>query len=639
MAQPTYLNGKSAYIPYAVGDLIAYAWNDDAVKENYNAAEILFMREDPDSVVARLDRPFYMGFSSYLWNIEYNKALAKKVKEKYPDCIIQFGGHQVDPGSELLEECPFIDILIHNEGEEAIRILLNELLKDEPDFSVVPNLSFRKNGRVVNNPCVVPELEELPSPYLTGVFDRIIEAHPDLQFLPTMETNRGCPNHCAYCGWGMYKSKIRMFSMQRIYDELKWISDHKFEFFGFADANFGMFDRDEQIVDWIIEFKKKTGYPDKFQVSYAKNSTVRIFEMTKKLHEANMDKGVTLAFQSLSPDVLDNIGRNNIKLDYYSELLSMYTEAGIPTYSDLILGLPGEDYDSFVNGINTLLKAGQHSSLFIHILEWLPCSAMGSAEYMERFGLEYTVIPLNQPHRIKTNEDDIPEFSRIITKNNTMDNAEWIRMNMFSTCVQCFHHLGLLEYIALYCYYSLGMEYGIFYNRLLDYLKANPDTVGGEVFGRIEKQLVDVIKLGGAVVCFDEKYGDVSWTLEEYAFLEIARQKKVFYDEIEGFVSSLGIRPDILKELMHYQCAMIKTIDNLHDEGEYSFDFPDYFRKTLENRPEPLKQKRIRLVINDPETFDNWKDYARFVVWYGRRGGKNLYNQEASIFYEKKPGE
>ncbi|MCR5040501.1 MAG: hypothetical protein K6C36_00225, partial [Clostridia bacterium] len=323
-AQAAYRNGKTAYLPYAVGTIIAYAWKDDTVRANYSVDDIIFLREDIDDIVNRLDDPVYFGFSTYLWNIEYNKALAKKVKERYPDCVIQFGGHQVSPDASLLRECDYIDLLVHNEGEEVVRQILIELLKGKDrSFEKICNVSFRKNGSVVSTERALLEPGEYPSPYLEGVFSDIMARNPDTDFIPLLETNRGCPNHCSYCGWGMYKSKIRMFPMERIYKEIEWVADHKMEFLGFADANFGLFDRDATIVDWIISFKERCGYPKKFQVSYTKNSDQRVFEMTKKLNDHDMDKGVTLAFQSLSQEVLDNIGRSNIKLSYYMKLLKM----------------------------------------------------------------------------------------------------------------------------------------------------------------------------------------------------------------------------------------------------------------------------------------------------------------------------
>ena len=43
---------------------------------------------------------------------------------------------------------------------------------------------------------------EIPSPYLTGVFDDIIANNPEYVFNATLETNRGCPFACTFCDWG-----------------------------------------------------------------------------------------------------------------------------------------------------------------------------------------------------------------------------------------------------------------------------------------------------------------------------------------------------------------------------------------------------------------------------------------------------
>ena len=80
-----------------------------------------------------MDSPAFVGFSNYIWNTQYNLALAKKIKAKFPECVILFGGHNVPPDNSFLEKYPFIDFLIHAEGEEAFRSLLLELLKDNPD--------------------------------------------------------------------------------------------------------------------------------------------------------------------------------------------------------------------------------------------------------------------------------------------------------------------------------------------------------------------------------------------------------------------------------------------------------------------------------------------------------------------------
>ena len=61
--------------------------------------------------------------------------------------------------------------------------------------------------------------------------------------------------------------------------------------------------------------------------------------------------GATLSFQSFNKDVLHNIGRTNMSHDMFKKIYAKYRESGTRTYSELILGLPGETYRSFISGI------------------------------------------------------------------------------------------------------------------------------------------------------------------------------------------------------------------------------------------------------------------------------------------------
>ena len=142
----------------------------------------------------------------------------------------------------------------------------------------------------------------------------------------------------------------------------------------------------------------------------------------------------------MSPLVQQNIGRNNMNAESYKYQLQAYAAADIPTYSELILGLPGETVESWKAGIEEILELGQHTSLFVHLCEWLPLAQMAEPGYMARHGVGYTKIPLNQPHA-KRCTDGVTEYSRIVTSTATMSEQDWVEMNLFSVCVLCFHHL------------------------------------------------------------------------------------------------------------------------------------------------------------------------------------------------------
>ena len=300
---------RAAYLPYASGLLIANAFTDKTVKSNYEFKRFIFTREKIESAVNSLEKPKIAGFSNYVWNTQYNLALAEKIKENYPDCIIIFGGHNVSGGENcLLDKYGFIDFLIRGEGEEAFLSLLCELCNECPDYSSISNLSYRDSGEVIHNPIVTLERTDYPSPYLTGLFDDIYKKNPDMQLDAILETSRGCPRSCAYCDWGCNNKNIKLYPTERIRQEIDWLAEHKTKFIWGADANFGAFERDLEIVDYLVSTKEKTGYPERIRINYSKANTDRVFEINKKFEQHNLSReGATISFQSLNPETLKNI--------------------------------------------------------------------------------------------------------------------------------------------------------------------------------------------------------------------------------------------------------------------------------------------------------------------------------------------
>ena len=189
---------QNAYLPYTAGILAASAFTSEIVKANCEFKGFVFLREEVDDVVSKLDSPSFMGFSNYCWSTEYNKLLAKRVKEKYPDCLIVFGGHDIPDNFSFLEDFDYIDVLCHGEGEDTVRELLEAYCEGKP-FDDVPNVSFRNSeGGYTRTQTRLQSTLDYPSPYLEGWFDPIIEEYPEITFNAILETSRGCPNQCAY---------------------------------------------------------------------------------------------------------------------------------------------------------------------------------------------------------------------------------------------------------------------------------------------------------------------------------------------------------------------------------------------------------------------------------------------------------
>ena len=626
--QVNYPYGKSAHLPYTAGQLSAFAFADKDIADSYCLENIFFLRESVDSVMSKITDPFLVAFSTYIWNCNFNKTVAKRIKEKYPQCKIVFGGHHITPDGSMLNECPYIDYLLHGEGEVILRRLMRALIGLD-DAETIPGISIRIGNEVRTNPSMISDECDFPSPYTNGYFDKILAENPDTEFMALIETSRGCPNSCAYCDWSNMKSKIRKFPLERVYADIEWISKNKVYGLGSADSNFGMFKRDMEITDKIVEAKKATGYPVRFQTSYAKNSTKAVFDIGMKLEESALNKGITLSFQSMSDEVLKNIGRQNISIEYYSELMKMYNEAGVATYTELILGLPGETYESIAEGIDKLLCLGQHNSIYVHNCEWLPCSIMGQKDYTEKYGIKVSRIPLNQPHRQADSDDEIPEYSSIVTQTYSMSHSDWKKMNLFSAAVQCFHHMGLLQFFALYLYDQKICSYKEFYTSLLDYIMNNPSTVIGKAFAEITLRLDDVINEKGTPTCYDSRFGNVMWTLEEYAYLCAVYETDKFFEEIAPFISQYFSDKEFFAELLEFQKKMLKQPFTKDFEIYTDYDFSLYFNNMLNGKNTILEKKKCRYLVS-AKPFSSWEEFARIVAWYGRKDSNCTYIKQTA---------
>lgn len=287
LIQPNSVLSTVVYLPYSIGTIAAYSFQHQSIKDTYRLCDFIFIQTDIEEALKDIVDPYIAGFSCYMWNIEYNLALAKAVKEKYPECIIVFGGPQIPDSTEFLEEYPFADITIHGEGETVFYSILTAL-KNGTELSKVANISFRCGDKYIKTEKAAPgDLSDFPSPYTMGLFDGLLksEKYKNIRMDTVLETNRGCPYGCIYCYWARSGTNFRKFSLERVKGDIEWIAKNKIGHCVCADSNFGILDRDEQIADYVIEMKAKYGYPEKFETAATKNKDDFVFRINKKLED------------------------------------------------------------------------------------------------------------------------------------------------------------------------------------------------------------------------------------------------------------------------------------------------------------------------------------------------------------------
>ena len=117
-----------------------------------------------------------VGFSTYVWNAQISLESARRLKRANPDQLVIFGGpHVPDHAESFLRANPFIDLVVHNEGERTFVDILQRL--PGRDWSGIRGISYlAADGQFVRTPPVerMKNLEELPSPFINGMFDELI---------------------------------------------------------------------------------------------------------------------------------------------------------------------------------------------------------------------------------------------------------------------------------------------------------------------------------------------------------------------------------------------------------------------------------------------------------------------------------
>ncbi|MBQ9880827.1 MAG: B12-binding domain-containing radical SAM protein [Clostridia bacterium] len=618
--QPNNAYGGSYYFPYACGCLAAYAYSDERIRASYGKPVFFYRRDPVDEVLDRMEGVDVAAFSCLVYTFEYNKALAKKVKERYPGCAVVFGGHVISDNYDVFPELPYVDYLVYGEGERAFRDVL-DCIDGLRDPHSVPNIAFRDGGRIVKTPREYPDsLDDLPSPYLTGMFDGIIEEDPDALFSASVETNRGCPYGCAYCDWSFTK-KIRAFPIDRVKREIDWFGRHGIDYVFCTDGNFGILERDVEIARFVCETKKKYGFPHIFNADYAKKSNDRVFDISRMFFDLGLTKGVTLSFQSVNEQALKNIGRENFSLDEFSRLIKKYNEYGIPTYTEMILGLPGETRDSFCRGLCDLIESGQQNAISVFSCQVYHNAVMGDPDYRRRFGIKTAHVPQNIWHR-SVQEDDIAEYTDVVVETATMPFEDTLRCLMFTACLQCFHNIGLLKFFALYLRYEKNVSYYGFYSALFEYILNSEGTLLNSIFRRLISECREFKY--GEWSYFDPRFGDIGWFMEEGVFMETVCSFDRFSREITPFLSSFGVAPDVFGELLRYQRFTLLMPGMTRASAEFDYDFYSYFNRALIGERSRLEKKRTRISVKIAEPVSDWKEYALKIMLRGKKKGRPL---------------
>lgn len=313
-------------------------------------------------------KPAVLGLGVYIWNIEQSTKLVKLLKVLQPSLIIVLGGPEVSYETSEQAIVHAADFVITGWGEVSFKKLCDALLGQ--DFTPLNKIITGEQAA----------LADLSLPY--DLYSDEDIAHRTLY----VEASRGCPFKCEFClsaldktAWAFELSKI-LLELDRLYQrgarEFKFV-DRTFNLkpaFSLALLNFFLeklaaaphdpvFAHFEVIPDHL---------PDSLKAAIA------------QFPEGALQFEIGL--QTFNPTVQKNISRTTDLIKAENNVAWLVAHSHAHLHIDLIIGLPGEDEQSFAAGLDRLIQWGAHE-IQIGILKRLRGTPI--IRHTETFGMRY----------------------------------------------------------------------------------------------------------------------------------------------------------------------------------------------------------------------------------------------------------
>tara|TARA_B100000965_G_scaffold142756_1_gene118907 strand:+ start:786 stop:2906 length:2121 start_codon:yes stop_codon:yes gene_type:complete len=565
------------------------------------------------------NRPDVIGFSNYLWNSSLSDAFAKQIKKIYPEIITVMGGPNFPTDTteqkKYVEERPWLDFYIVKEGEHAFVKLIEFLMKKSisdiktvDDVIDLPNLVFLKDRLFHSSKKIerIMDLSEIPSPYLSNRLDEFLDG----KLLPITQTNRGCPFTCTFCTEGQsYWTKVRRKPRDVVENEVSYIADKMNTLPAekrrtdllIADSNFGMFTEDLDTCKVIADEQKKNGYPKYINVATGKNKKERVLEAAKIVNGAMKLAG---SVQSLDPEIQDNIKRKNISSKEIVDMALKSSEIGANTYSEVILGLPGDTKEKHFKTLKTLVESS-FTTISMYQLMILPGTELGSRESINKYEMDikYRVVPrCYGTYKFLGDEISVSEVEGICTSTNTLSFQDYLDCRKINLIINIFYNdsvfeevisllnklkISIWDWLEEIYINSSKEEFKDFKNLLNDFLDdsekelwkdkekltkftSNKENINLFIEGKLGSNLI--FKYKSRSLTYDL---DVAGKIAEYSTNSILSKMKIQNPSLKTFI----------KELVLFKKCQIEDIFDLEliKEGKFNFDINKYIQDKNEN--------------------------------------------------------
>lgn len=318
-----------------------------------------------------------VGFTATFQQNAASFALAGRIKRKFPDVTLLFGGanFEGEMGLELVRSVDCVDYAVIGEGDQTFPEFLIALLEGR-DPAEAPGVVCRRDGAVTPLQTRPPfeRMDDLPVPDYEEFFERaeslgLLAGAPRRDVDIPFESARGCwwgqKHHCTFCGLNGGSIAFRAKSPQRVRDELAELAS-RYRCFQF------------QAVDNIMDtaylrdfFALLVESGDDYEFFYEVKSNLTR-EQIKTLHKGGVRR-IQPGIESLNSHVLKLMRKGVTAIQNVNTLRwSLYYD--IEAAWNLLYGFPGETEEDY----------RQQSALLRRVVHLQPPSGAGRI-WMERF--------------------------------------------------------------------------------------------------------------------------------------------------------------------------------------------------------------------------------------------------------------
>lgn len=330
--------------------------------------------------------PKVLGMCCYIWNIETVLNLTAEIRRLLPDCKIVLGGPEVSYNAEkvLLENFQ-IDYIVSGEGELPFALLCEMLVCPNgcQDFKNIPGLCYRnKNQMCISSPYI--SNEPPPSPYCDEYFENLN------QKIAYTESSRGCPFSCAFCLSGRCGS-VRYFDEEQTLQNIVKLSHSGTKTVKFVDRTFNANAKRAVRIWRFIATRYGKDIPNSVCFHFEIDGSLLDAECMQVLSEMPVGSiQLEIGIQSFNPKTLRAINRKTNTDVLFNNIKKLISFGNIHIHTDLIAGLPYENYDSFKKSFNTAFALSSNM-LQLGFLKLLHGSPM--RENIEKFPCEFSQRP------------------------------------------------------------------------------------------------------------------------------------------------------------------------------------------------------------------------------------------------------